>query len=202
MSDANFTPETFSDQFVPKIPSDVPNIEELQTRLNLMAAIPNSGVDVQHDTEAEALSKLAKIGITGDQIPLSPNQQLAASYKAAAKSNTESELITLFKASHHPGLDKLLDAYVIESKVRTQALEMPNHNDEPLKEHPEAYALVVRRVQENIAMMIETGAELQINGIKPTNEERLAIMTHLEKMHGHADSKAIREPEEQYEPTL
>lgn len=202
MSEVNFTPETFTSQFVPKIPSNVPNISELQTRLNLMAAIPNSGIDVQHDTEAEALNKLAKIGISDDQIPLSPNQQLAASYAAAAKSGTESELITLFKASHHPGLDKLLDAYVIESKIRTRALEMPNHKGEPLKEHPEAFGLIIRRVQENIALMIETGAELQINDVKPTPDERSAIMKHISEVHGHADSKAIRESEKQYEPTL
>jgi hypothetical protein len=202
MSDVNFTPETYTSQFVPKVASNVPNVEELRTRLSLMAAIPNSGVDVGKDTEAEALNKLAKIGISGNKIPLSENQQLANEYREAAKKGTESELVTIYRGSHDPNLNKLLDAYVVESKIRSQALEMPDHKGEPLKEFPPAFKLVINRVQENVAMMIETGAQLQTNGVKPTEQERLAILTHLENMHGHADSKAISNPTQAYEPTL
>lgn len=202
MSDVNFTPETFTSQFVPKVPSNVPNIQELQARLNLMAAIPGSGVDFNHDTEAEALHKLAKIGITGDKIPLSENQKLANQYREAAETGTERELIIIYRASNYAGLDKLLDAYVIESKIRSQALKMPNHRGEPLEAHPEAFGLVIRRVHENVAMMIETGAVLQINGMRPTNEERHAVMIHLEKMHAPADSKALHDTDIQYAPTL
>ncbi len=207
MSDNQNKSETLISQFVPKISNYVPNVEELKTRLALMASIPKSGVNL-NDTEAEALDKLAKIGISGDNVPLSDNQRLAVDYKIAAKMGTESELVNIYQASRDPNLNKLLDAYVIESKIRSQALEMPNHQagfghkDEPLKEFEPLYGMVAQRIQENVATLLETGARLELNGIKPSEQERLAVMYHLVNMQGHADSKAIKNANVEYEPTL
>jgi hypothetical protein len=183
----------FASQIIPPVQSNAPNQAELKARLDAMSSIKGANVS-PNDTEQEALNKLASVGITGADVPLSANQRLSADYQTAAKTGTEHDLVKIYAKRNDPNLTRLLDAYVIESKLREKA-SVTQHTHDPatlISEHPEVFRIITSRIQHNTALIIEAGGRLAIYNREPRQEERNAIRAHLlQSPDNHPDSKVL-----------
>jgi hypothetical protein len=183
----------FADQIIPPVQSNAPNQAELKARLEAMSSVKGANIS-NSDTEQEALNKLASVGVSGKNVPLSANQRLAVDYQIAAMLGTEHDLLQTYTQRNDPNLTKLLNAYVVESKLREKAsvIQHPKNSTTQISEHPEVFRIITSRVQHNISLIIEAGGRLAIYNREPTQEERCTIQSHLAQSAGnHPDSKVL-----------